>query len=148
LDSVKEHVKLPWITSEPASNQVTSSTSSEQSVDQLIATEVKTPRQKQNDQDQNQDSETQPLPEPEKAPRIISQRNFDKALKEITPSSSETLGSLAELRRWNEEFGEGNKDRKKRLIWGKGRFGFNDRGVSGQEESARVMPSINETSTP
>ncbi|KAK7466997.1 hypothetical protein VKT23_004060 [Stygiomarasmius scandens] len=154
LDSVKEHVKLPWITSanpeleSSASNQVTSSASSEQSVDQLIATEVKTPRQKQNGQDQNQDSETQPLPEPEKVPRIISQRNFDKALKEITPSSSETLGSLAELRRWNEEFGEGNKDRKKRLVWGKGRFGFNDRGVSGQEESARVMPSINETSTP
>ncbi|KAF8797953.1 AAA-domain-containing protein [Phlegmacium glaucopus] len=56
--------------------------------------------------------------------RILHLRNFLQALREITPSSSESFGSLAELRKWNEEFGEGRKDRKKRQVWGKGQFGF------------------------
>lgn len=73
--------------------------------------------------------------------RILHLRNFTKALKEITPSSSESLGSLAELRKWDEEFGEGRRDRKKRQVWGKGRFGFVDEKVevgkvSGQLESS------------
>lgn len=59
-------------------------------------------------------------------PRILQLRNFTQALKEITPSSSESLGSLAELRKWNDQFGEGRKDRKKRQVWGKGLFGFID----------------------
>ena len=50
--------------------------------------------------------------------RVLRLRNFLKALKEITPSSSsESLGSLSELRKWNEEFGEGRKD-KERQAWG------------------------------
>ncbi|KAF9567522.1 AAA-domain-containing protein [Agrocybe pediades] len=57
-------------------------------------------------------------------PRVLQLRNFTQALKEITPSSSESLGSLTELRKWNEEFGEGRKDKKKRQVWGKGLFGF------------------------
>ncbi|KAF9532249.1 hypothetical protein CPB83DRAFT_847511 [Crepidotus variabilis] len=56
--------------------------------------------------------------------RVLHLRHFIQALKEITPSSSESLGSLAELRKWNEEFGEGRRDRKKWQVWGKGRFGF------------------------
>ncbi|PIL24102.1 transporter [Ganoderma sinense ZZ0214-1] len=56
-------------------------------------------------------------------PRSLAWRNFEQALKEITPSASESLGSLAELRKWNEEFGEGRKT-KKNQVWGKGRFGF------------------------
>jgi len=55
--------------------------------------------------------------------RLIALRNFEKALKEITPSSSESLGSLSELRKWNDEFGEGRRD-KKLQVWGKDRFGF------------------------
>lgn len=55
--------------------------------------------------------------------RILHWRNFLTALKEITPSSSESLGSLSDLRKWNEEFGEGRKGKKKQ-VWGKGRFGF------------------------
>ncbi|THU86408.1 AAA-domain-containing protein [Dendrothele bispora CBS 962.96] len=163
LDSVKEHVKLPWITltSEVANTpntEVASSVTLEQSGnadDQFIVTEVKsTTAQGPTSQDQSQASNSskspsQQLPEPAKVPRIITQRNFDKALKEITPSSSETLGSLSELRRWNEEFGEGNKERRKRLVWGKGRFGFNDRSGSVQEEIGRVAPSpASETSIP
>ncbi len=55
--------------------------------------------------------------------RSLAWRNFEQALKEITPSASEALGSLAELRKWNDEFGEGRKA-KKRQVWGKDRFGF------------------------
>ena len=55
--------------------------------------------------------------------RSLAWRNFEQALKEITPSASEALGSLAELRKWNDEFGEGRKA-KKRQVWGKDRLGF------------------------
>ena len=55
--------------------------------------------------------------------RSLAWRNFEQALKEIPPSASEALGSLAELRKWNDEFGEGRKA-KKRQVWGKDRFGF------------------------
>lgn len=54
--------------------------------------------------------------------RSLAWRNFEQALKEITPSASESLGSLTELRKWNDEFGEGRKAKK--LVWGKDRFGF------------------------
>ncbi|KAF9483922.1 AAA-domain-containing protein [Pholiota conissans] len=78
--------------------------------------------------------------------RILRSNNFTQALKEITPSSSETLGSLAELRKWNEEFGEGRRDRKKRQVWGKGRFGFinSNKDISAPEEGkvAKEQSSI------
>ena len=68
--------------------------------------------------------ESEPTPETAALyQRTIHLRNFEKALKEITPSASESLGSLAELRKWNEEFGEGRKQRKQ-VVWGKGKFGF------------------------
>jgi len=45
-------------------------------------------------------------------------------LQEITPSASESLGTLSSLRKWNEEFGEGAALKgKKRRGWGGG-FGF------------------------
>jgi hypothetical protein len=64
------------------------------------------------------------VPAPALKPRVLQLHNFTQALKEITPSSSEALGSLADLRKWNDEFGEGRRDRKKYQVWGKGRFGF------------------------
>ena len=70
------------------------------------------------------DAESEPSPETKALyERTLHLRNFEKALKEITPSASESLGSLAELRKWNEEFGEGRKQRKQ-VVWGKGKFGF------------------------
>ncbi|KAF5365573.1 hypothetical protein D9758_003220 [Tetrapyrgos nigripes] len=167
LDSVKEHVKLPWITSSESETQAANSANvaaseslpqqsetADTSSDELIAVEATGQQTTDENREQVNDSQeplpaeedAKELPAPDKLHRIISQRNFDRALKEITPSSSETLGSLAELRKWNEEFGEGNKDRRKRLVWGKGRFGFNDRGVEGPEESGRVVPSVSEIS--
>lgn len=69
---------------------------------------------------------------------MLSSLHFDKALKEITPSSSESLGSLAALRKWNKEFGEGRKGRKKQQVWGKDRFGFANRTEKIREEEGRV----------
>jgi hypothetical protein len=46
--------------------------------------------------------------------RTLYFQHFTQALKEITPSSSETLGSLSDLRKWNEEFGEGRRNRRRR----------------------------------
>jgi len=82
--------------------------------------------------------------------RILSSRHFEKALKEITPSSSEALGSLADLRKWNEEFGEGRKDKKRRQVWGKDRFGFTDKSEQVREEGRVVSigpPSSESDST-
>lgn len=73
--------------------------------------------------------------------RVLTLSHFAQAFKEITPSSSETLGSLGDLRRWNEEFGEGRKDKRKRVIWGKGRFGFNEQGLVDGEDG-RVVPAM------
>ena len=56
------------------------------------------------------------------SPRTLRAYHFEKALKEITPSASEAMGTLTDLRKWNDEFGEGGKKRGKR-IWG-GKFGF------------------------
>ncbi|KZT11220.1 AAA-domain-containing protein [Laetiporus sulphureus 93-53] len=72
--------------------------------------------------------------------RTIAWRNFEKALKEITPSASESLGSLADLRKWNEEFGEGRKQRK-RVVWGKGRFGFTIEPPDNQEPGKVAVPT-------
>lgn len=72
-------------------------------------------------------------------PRMLTWKNFEKALKEITPSASEYLGSLAELRKWNDEFGEGRKERRKQ-VWGKGRFGFAvpTEATEGEKENASI----------
>jgi len=72
-------------------------------------------------------------------PRILRVYHFEKALKEITPSASEAMGTLADLRKWNDEFGEGGKKRGKR-IWG-GKFGFvlNSQGDGSFVEDGRVQ---------
>jgi hypothetical protein len=164
LDSVKEHVELPWkhepvITPIPASNSespspIANSLSSDSSQKQLdedptkieslqssplepiapVATpdnEVSpsiSPLEKPLDTNvpnDNSPQSTLPLKEtPVHPKRILHLRNFMQAQREITPSSSESFGSLAELRKWNEEFGEGRRDRKRRQVWGRGQFGF------------------------
>ena len=72
--------------------------------------------------------------------RILRPHNFAKALKEITPSASESLGTLADLRKWNDEFGEGRK--RKKQVWGKDRFGFTRQW--GWEEDGKVATSTSE----
>ena len=68
------------------------------------------------------------------------------AMKEITPSSSEVLGSLADLRKWNEEFGEGRREKKKQ-VWGKGRFGFTVQALEGGESRVQPQTAASTSST-
>ncbi len=120
LDSIKETVKLPWLTSTvmpvpPTSEAETSepATESETSADTV--------------------SDDSPTP----SARVLHPRHFDKAMMEITPSSSETLGTLSELRKWNDEFGEGRaKNKGKKSQWG-AKFGFG--GKDGKGFDGRVM---------
>ena len=73
--------------------------------------------------------------------RSLAWRNFEQALKEITPSASESLGSLAELRKWNDEFGEGRRT-KKRQVWGKDRFGFTVPALEVVSSEAKLEPGV------
>ncbi|KAK8861292.1 hypothetical protein IAR55_002111 [Kwoniella newhampshirensis] len=57
-------------------------------------------------------------------PRVLGWKHFKVALEEIRPSSSEE-GSLPELRKWAEQFGEGGTSKGKKSGFGKG-FGFSD----------------------
>lgn len=111
MDAVKEGVDVPWAPSKvtPAETKAPEASPLEIIVEELASTasDVKAPSEA-----------------PSTPPRVLHLRNFEKALKEITPSSSESLGTLTDLRKWNDEFGEGRKDRKRVHVWGKGRFGF------------------------
>ncbi|KAJ7632559.1 hypothetical protein FB45DRAFT_912768 [Roridomyces roridus] len=100
LDAVKENVVVPWSTA--AATDSSSATAEDGAVP----------------------------PPPTTVPRTLHIRHFDKAFKEITPSSSEVLGSLADLRKWNAEFGEGRGNKKRQQVWGKDRFGFTEKGAS------------------
>lgn len=71
--------------------------------------------------------------------RILHPHNFAKALKEITPSASESLGTLADLRKWNDEFGEGRK--RKKQVWGKDRFGFTRQWGWGEDARVAALTS-------
>ncbi|KAG2041743.1 hypothetical protein BDR03DRAFT_945544 [Suillus americanus] len=143
LDAVKENVQVPWkpdvLKTSPASELITPpevASLDTASASQTSGTETRTETQA----DAHEPSLEEPVIEPLPHVRVIHARHFTKALKEITPSSSETLGSLADLRKWNEEFGEGRKDKKRHQVWGKGRFGFINKTVPTPEDG-RVTAS-------
>jgi hypothetical protein len=122
LDAVKEKVSVPWVV--------------EKSTDPSQATS----------QTSNADDDGAAKPARNSAPlvaqkRVLHPHNFAKALKEITPSASESLGTLADLRRWNDEFGEGRK--RKKQVWGKDRFGFTRQWA--REEDGKVATSMSGT---
>ncbi|CUA74937.1 Protein MSP1 [Rhizoctonia solani] len=76
-------------------------------------------------------------------PRILRDEHFTRALKEITPSASEALGTLADLRKWNAEFGGGDR-KKSNKAWG-GRFGFGGSGKRPDGEgTGRVAGVVDE----
>ena len=136
LDAVKADVTLPWgpttTSAEDASLDTTST--ADVSAGEVAPTEPPpesaaepspSPATSPTDTTSDNSQETEAPPEPPH--RVISLSNFEKALKEITPSSSESLGTLSELRKWNDEFGEGKRE-KRRNMWGKGSFGFVEKG--------------------
>ncbi|KAF8628317.1 hypothetical protein AX15_003864 [Amanita polypyramis BW_CC] len=136
LDAVKENVQLPW------SKPQQTSTSPDTPIPGLFADVALSPTELP-----SPSGSVAPGPESEgpTQSRILYLHNFLKALKEITPSSSESLGSLAELRKWNEEFGEGHKDKKRQQVWGKGRFGFTKGSDEPPEERLAGPVSIDTT---
>ena len=75
----------------------------------------------------------------EAKPRRLAARHFIKALREITPSASEAMGTLTELRKWNEEFGENGRAKKRR--WGSS-FGFMPEPPSSQQQQQSQQPRI------
>ncbi|KAJ1309793.1 hypothetical protein OPQ81_006558 [Rhizoctonia solani] len=149
LDAVKEKISLPWRTrndsdkdkekekvvgvSEPdVAKVLPDATSSETSVPgaQVVTESPSTaPAQATEESSSNvataASMPTQPISEPTPA-RTLRNEHFTRALKEITPSASEALGTLADLRKWNAEFGGGDR-RKSNKAWGT-RFGFGGSG--------------------
>jgi SpoVK/Ycf46/Vps4 family AAA+-type ATPase len=152
LDAVKENVQVPWkpdvLKISLASELITPpevASLDTASASQISGTETRTETQA----DAQEPSLEEPAVEPSPHVRVIYARHFTKALKEITPSSSESLGSLADLRKWNEEFGEGRKDKKRHQVWGKGRFGFINKTVPTQEDgrvTANCAPHSSQSS--
>lgn len=70
--------------------------------------------------------------------RVVSSKHFDTALNEIRPSSSEE-GTLPELRKWAEQYGEGGKKQGKKSGFGKG-FGFGELPIDKKKGFGRVTP--------
>ncbi|KAF9780481.1 AAA-domain-containing protein [Thelephora terrestris] len=153
LDAVKAGVVLPWEATKPTTDGVTPVTPAAPTADAssedgtrvlVLENDIDAWDEPLPSSDAKPASpETEPTT-PERPPRVISLSNFEKALKEITPSSSESLGTLSELRKWNDEFGEGKRE-KKRNMWGKGSFGFIEKG-EGQGE-IKIATSAGSTST-
>ncbi|KAL1692346.1 hypothetical protein GGG16DRAFT_51629 [Schizophyllum commune] len=155
LDAVKELVTVPWAsTTKPTAPSVAEAevaSPSEPATSAESAPAAAAEAQAENtwqgtaaptvaakaDAPKKSDAPTTP-------PRVLNLRHFEKAMKEITPSSSEALGSLAELRKWNDEFGEGRKDKRRKQVWGKGSFGFTNvvrDGEAGRVATPEVTPA-------
>lgn len=49
------------------------------------------------------------------ASRVLTKAHFDKALQQISPSCSEDMSSLMELRKWDGLYGDGGRQRRKVL---------------------------------
>jgi hypothetical protein len=166
LDAVKEKVYLPWVTTSSnlaaalqipgASNSSTTDSSQDESqakstkhASQQLASSLSSPEIFVTEgaaASEAADAQAKPIssepsvPDPSVQPRMLYLRNFTKALKEIQPSSSESQGSLTELRKWNEEFGEGRQTRKRQQVWGRGRFGFVEDSKNGEKgDEAKVI---------
>lgn len=153
LDAVKEGVALPWnvpLAEKPGQsvNDATVDAEATEAASAIDAIAVPSDPSEESIAEAEQapssiaSEETVPN---NSGPRTLHLRHFKKALREITPSSSESLGSLSALRNWNEEFGEG-QTKKRKIMWGKGSFGFAEPGqdkipdgrVSSQERTDNV----------
>ena len=118
LDAVKENASVPWLVDRSKNDHQDTLRTSD-------ADKKKTPPT----------SDDSGLA----TPRILRPHHFAKALKEITPSASESSDSLTHLRNWNDEFGEGRK--RTTQVWGKGRFGFTGEWHSGEGGSVVASPT-------
>ncbi|CAE6426669.1 unnamed protein product [Rhizoctonia solani] len=170
LDAVKEKVTLPWrtrngdgkgkekekekvadVSNTEAANIAPDATNSDTPVPgtQAVAESSSTVSTQAVDEKSSPASETKTASAPiqptsESAPpRTLRNEHFTRALKEITPSASEALGTLADLRKWNAEFGGGDR-KKSNKAWG-GRFGFGGGGKRPDGEgTGRVAGVVDE----
>ncbi|KAL1735246.1 P-loop containing nucleoside triphosphate hydrolase protein [Schizophyllum commune] len=143
LDAVKELVTVPWAsTTKPAAPSVAEAEVASPSEPATLAESA--PAKADAPAEAKKSDAPTPETKPTTPPRVLNLRHFEKAMKEITPSSSEALGSLAELRKWNDEFGEGRKDKRRKQVWGKGSFGFTNvvrDGEAGRVATPEVAPA-------
>lgn len=133
LNAVKERVVVPWSISgklgsssapkkETETEQATASTFTDNSAETALGTQ--------------EAASGEPNDAEAAAIRILRPHNFAQALTEITPTASDSLSAL--VKKWNDDFGEGRKDRKKQQVWGKGIFGFVDKVKV--EDDGRILP--------
>ncbi|KAH7340850.1 hypothetical protein B0J17DRAFT_627154 [Rhizoctonia solani] len=168
LDAVKEKISLPWRTRSgsdksdekekvadvpkvDAANVAPDATSSDTPVPgmQTVTESSSTAPAQTKEEKSSLTAETkaastpiQPMDVPTPA-RTLRNEHFTRALKEITPSASEALGTLADLRKWNAEFGGGDR-KKSNKAWG-GRFGFGGSGKRPDGEgTGRVAGVVDE----
>ncbi|CAE6490353.1 unnamed protein product [Rhizoctonia solani] len=165
LDAVKEKISLPWRTRSgsekgsekqeiadapevDAANVAPDATSSDTlAPGTQTVTESSTTTPAQTTEESSTETKTPSTPvQLADAPtpaRTLRNEHFSRALKEITPSASEALGTLADLRKWNAEFGGGDR-KKSNKAWG-GRFGFGGSGKRPDGEgTGRVAGVVDE----
>ncbi|KAJ3559344.1 hypothetical protein NM688_g407 [Phlebia brevispora] len=160
LDAVKERVDVPWRPAKKAAESESAGTEGAPVASKADTANSTSSASAPGDNVENPLSSASSFANPEPAtlasiaetavpeaepqpPRVLHWRHFTAALKEITPSASEALGTLADLRKWNEEFGEGRSERRKQ-VWGKGRFGFTAQTLEGND--GKVQPATSSTS--
>ncbi|KAG9121820.1 hypothetical protein FRC07_002064 [Ceratobasidium sp. 392] len=158
MDALKESVKLPWAIKKeeskatPSPNETPAadrskpeSTSSE--AKKLEKESTKTPPFDESDDGSSlySSSEAQSPPssntttpdeepaktEPKPPKRILLARHFLRALMDVAPSSSESQGSLSELRKWNTQFGTGARDKPQSRPTGSLSYGYGGGGATG-----------------
>ena len=132
LNAVKERVVVPWSTS----GKLGSSSAPKVETEQVAATTPTDVATEKPSVDTSVSSEEAASTQPAESTRILRPHNFAQALKEITPTASDSLSAL--VKKWNDEFGEGRKDRKRQQVWGKGIFGFVDKVKV--EDDGRILP--------
>lgn len=159
LDAVKEGVTLPWahVSTAPVVDTPATTTPPTAPSPEAVVFEEPAPAPSIPDESPSTDPpeatlsdspdfsdpaspsppSTPSAPTPTTSPRILRPHHFTKALHEITASTSESLGTLSDLRKWNEEFGEGGSKRGNKRRWGD-KFGFTigEGGVQGPPPEA------------
>jgi len=133
LDAVKETVDVPWAVPSKTSSISTDAAEKTASSEAQVSNNAEGPSNS-SEPPQQEPGQEKSVPHVQ---RTLDSRHFTKALHEITPSASETLGTLLSIRKWNEEFGEGSKG-KRRRAWGD-KFGFSNIGQGAGLDEGRVM---------
>ncbi|KAG8713207.1 hypothetical protein FRC09_018974 [Ceratobasidium sp. 395] len=155
MDALKESVKLPWLTKKEDSKDIVGAKSedtfkSKHAAKETIELEKSTTKSDDSDDGPfNPNSEAPSAPSTgattpeEKAelqkPRVLGARHFLRALMDVAPSSSESQGSLSELRKWNTQFGTGERDRPRAT--GSSPYSYN--GAKSSATSSSGVPGAN-----